>query len=166
MTVTEPKLEYRKAQAYVAVRSQVTMEQIGATLPPLNREVNQWLNARGLKPSGPPFWRYLVIDMMHKLEIDVAFPVRALPQGDARITADVLPAGTYATATHVGHPSELMQATADLLSWAEHKGIEWKMDGERWGGRVEWYLSDPSTEPDMNKWKTELAFLTAEEGRR
>jgi effector-binding domain-containing protein len=160
MTISEPKLEYRRAQAYVAVRSQVTMEQMAETLPPLNREVLQWLAGKGIKPSGPPFWRYLLIDMKRTLEIDVAFPVRALPTGDARITADVLPEGNYATAMFVGHPMGLMQATADLLSWAEQQGIEWKMDGERWSGRVEWYLSDPADEPDMSKWKTELAFLT------
>ena len=160
MTISEPKLEYRKAQAYAAIRSQVAMDQIAGTLPPLNREVNQWLKARGLRPSGPPFWRYLLIDMARKLEIDVAFPVAALPGGDARVTADVLPAGIYATTTYVGHPMGLQQATADLLAWAEEKGIEWRMDGERWSGRVEWYLSDPAEEPDMSKWKTELAFLT------
>ncbi len=53
-------------------------------------------------------------------------------------------------------------ARADLLSWAEGRGIKWHMNGPRWGGRVEWYLSDPAKEPDMSTWKTELAFLTAE----
>ena len=27
-------------------------------------------------------------------------------------------------------------------------------------GRVEWYLTDPASEPDMEKWQIELAFLT------
>jgi hypothetical protein len=35
------------------------------------------------------------------------------------------------------------------------------VNGPRWGGRVE-YLSDPTEEPDMSDWKTELAFLTAD----
>jgi hypothetical protein len=38
------------------------------------------------------------------------------------------------------------------------------MNGPRWSGRIERYLTDPSTEPDMRQWKTELAFL-ADDGR-
>jgi len=34
--------------------------------------------------------------------------------------------------------------------------------GERWGCRLETYLTDPSEEPDMNKWETQLAFRLAE----
>jgi effector-binding domain-containing protein len=159
--ITEPKLEYRKAQAYVAIRSSVGMKAITKTLLPLIGEVLRWMEEKGIKPTGPAFWRYLLVDRERELEIDVAFPVRALPQGDGRVVADVLPAGTYATAMYVGNPRDLMRATAELLSWAEEHGIEWKMDGERWSGRVERYFTDPAQEPDMSKWKTELAFLTA-----
>jgi hypothetical protein len=34
-----------------------------------------WLASKGLKPIGAPLWRYRVIDMAAKLEIDVAVPV-------------------------------------------------------------------------------------------
>jgi hypothetical protein len=30
--------------------------------------------------------------------------------------------------------------------------------GERWGSRLEIYLTDPAQEPDLSKWVTELAF--------
>jgi hypothetical protein len=33
--------------------------------------------------------------------------------------------------------------------------------GERWGGRLEIYLTDPSQEPDMSRWQTQLAFRLA-----
>ncbi len=99
--------------------------------------------------------------MDKKLEIDVAVPIASAVKGDGQIIADVLPAGRYATMLHTGHPSELEEATANLLAWAEKNNIQWKMNGERWGGRVEWYYSGPDTEPDMSKWETELAFLTA-----
>ena len=35
-------------------------------------------------------------------------------------------------------------------------------DGERWGGRLEIYLTDPAQEPDMSKWVTQLAFRLAD----
>ncbi len=160
--LTEPKLEVRKQQPYVGIRSQVAMQELGSVLPPLSGEVFAWLEKKGLQPAGPPLWRYLTVDMERKLEFDVGVPVASAHSGEGRILADFLPAGRYVTALHTGHPDELEQATAVLLAWAENRGIEWKMDGERWGGHVEWYLSDPGIEPDMHKWKTELAFLTVD----
>jgi hypothetical protein len=56
-------------------------------------------------------------------------------------------------------------ATGDLLAWAERQGLTWDTtptpDGERWGCRLEEYLSDPDEEPDMTKWETVLAFRLA-----
>ncbi len=34
--------------------------------------------------------------------------------------------------------------------------------GERWGSRLEIYLTDPNEEPDMSKWQTQLAFRLAD----
>ncbi len=60
-----------------------------------------------------------------------------------------------------------MQATADLLTWADEHGIEWDKQqhgatGESWKSRVEIYYDGPDGDPDMNKWETELAFKVAD----
>jgi hypothetical protein len=34
--------------------------------------------------------------------------------------------------------------------------------GEGWKARVEFYLTDPDDEPDLEKWETELAFKVAD----
>jgi effector-binding domain-containing protein len=161
MSRQEPKLEYRGVQPYVCMRRSVTMRELGTVLPPLHRELGAWMREHGVKPFGAPFWRYLVVDMKGKLEVDVGFPVSAPVKGEGSVIADVLPPGTWAISVHHGHPVGLMQATADLLSWAEKKGVSWNTDGRGWAGRVEWYLSDPATQPDMSTWTTEIAFLTA-----
>jgi len=113
-------------------------------------------------------WRYRVIDMAAKLEIDVAVPVAAAVIGDNRIVADILPAGRYAILIYSGPYEGLMQATADLLAWAEKRGIVWDKQpagpkGEAWRARVENYLTDPTKEPDAAKWETELAFKLADD---
>ena len=93
-------------------------------------------------------------------------PVGAAVDGDAGVVSGVLPAGRYATLTHVGHPSELAEATKALLDWAARQGLSWDMTpadgGERWGARLEIYLTDPEQEPDMSKWHTRLAFRLAD----
>jgi effector-binding domain-containing protein len=161
--ITEPKIEDRNDQHYVGIRTQVTMQELGKLLPPLWGEVYGWLANKGLKPAGAPLWRYRVIDMAAKLEIDVGVPVGRPVTGDNRIIADTLPAGRYATVVYTGPYGGLMQATADLLAWAHNKGIVWDRSdqgskGESWGARIEHYLTDPREEPNSEKWQTELAF--------
>ena len=160
-----PEIVTRAEQPYVAIRGQVTMAEIG---PFAGRtgEVFAWLGARGLAPAGPPFLKYNLIDMMRQLEIEAGVPVAAATDGDGEVISGVLPAGRYATITHVGHPSELMGVTKALRDWAAEQGLAWDMspdgDGERWGSRLEISLTDPRQEPDMSKWVTQLAFRLAD----
>jgi hypothetical protein len=103
------------------------------------------------------------------MEIDVGVPVAAPIEGDGRVIADVLPAGSYVTTIYTGNVMNdgLMRATGDLLAWAEKNGVMWDKwqsgaTGEGWKARVEFYLTDPDDEPDLDKWDTELAFKVAD----
>jgi effector-binding domain-containing protein len=161
-----PEIVTRAEQPYVAIRGHVSMAEIGA-FAVRTPEVYAWLGAHGVAPAGPPFLKYNVIDMAHQLEIDNGVPVATPVDGaDGEVISGVLPAGRYATLTHVGHPSELYGATKALLDWAAEQGLTWDMspgaDGERWGSRVEIYLTDPREEPDMSKWVTRLEFRLAD----
>lgn len=159
-----PQIVTRAEQPYVAVRAKVAMDGLGE-FAARHREVAGWLGARGLTPAGAPFFRYNVIDMARELEVEAGFPVAATTEGDGEIVSGVLPAGRYATLTHTGHPDELIDATRELLDWAAAQGLTWDMTqtsrGERWGCRLEMYLTDPGEEPDMSKWVTQLAFRLA-----
>ena len=159
-----PEIETRAEQPYVAVRAKVTMGEIAAFARRFG-EVFGWLDSHGLAPAGPPFFKYNVIDMARELEMEASVPVATATDGDDQIVAGVLPAGRYATLTHVGHPSELMAATKALLDWAAEQGLAWDVtpseDGDRWACRLENYLTDPDQEPDMTKWVTQLAFKLA-----
>ena len=160
-----PEIMNRAEQPYVAIRAGVTMAELGG-LGARFAEVFGWLGRRGLAPAGAPFFKYNLIDMMGELEVEAGVPVAAAVAGDDQVIAGVLPAGRYATLTHVGHPGELMEVTKALLDWAARQGLSWDMSpadgGERWGGRLEIYLTDPSQEPDMGKWQTQLAFRLAD----
>jgi effector-binding domain-containing protein len=159
-----PEIETRAEQPYVAVRAKVTMDGIAAFARRFG-EVFGWLDSHGLAPAGPPFFKYNVIDMARELEMEAGVPIAAAATGDDQVVAGVLPAGRYATLTHVGHPSELMAATKALLDWAAEQGLTWDVtpseDGDRWACRLENYLTDPEQEPDMSKWVTQLAFKLA-----
>ncbi|GAA4599724.1 GyrI-like domain-containing protein [Planotetraspora phitsanulokensis] len=157
----EPTVVARADQPYVAIRGRVSMDTIGEIADRFP-EIFGWLDSRGIAPAGAPFFRFNVIDMDHSLEMEAGVPVTDDVQGDGVILSGVLPAGRYVSVTHVGHPDDLMDLTAEVLRWAAERDLRWDMsptpEGDRWGCRLELYKTDPAVEPDMDKWETELAF--------
>jgi effector-binding domain-containing protein len=161
---SEPTITQRTATPYVAITANVAMNDLGTVVPPLNEEVFAWLTARDIAPAGAPFWKYNLVDMTRGLQIEAGVATPEPVEGDERVHAGVLPAGRYATLTHIGHPKTLIDATARLLAWAEEEGLRWDVSpsaqGERWGCRLEIYHDEPGQ--DMNLWETELAFRLAD----
>jgi effector-binding domain-containing protein len=169
--ITEPKIERRRKQHYVAIRMAVPIP-FGKYLQPAWDEVYDWMKSKEIEPSGPAIIRYLTTDMSKELDIDVGFTVVKAVKGDERITADFLPAGNYATLLYAGpyKGKGIFKATVALLEWAKDNKIKWdtakKKGVERWNGRAEFYFSDPAVEKDPTKFKTELAFLVADKSRK
>jgi effector-binding domain-containing protein len=164
----EPRLEERPAQDYAGISATVTMETIGDAVDQGIPELFGWLGANGVEPAGAPFIRFLVIDMMADLRIEVGVPVAKPVTGGGRIQPGVLPAGRYAVLRHVGPydgDDGLIPSNAALQEWAARQGIEFVRrqtpEGDAWGSRLEQYLTDPSAEPDSAKWETDIAYLTA-----
>ena len=157
----EPSIVERTEQPYVAIKGFITMDTFSAIADRL-REVFAWLDDRAITPSGPPFFKYDVIDMERQLEVDAGVPIASVAEGDGDVFGHVLPAGRYVTLTHVGTPDQLISVTADLLAWADEHDLVWDVTdtaaGQRWGCRLEVLKTNPADEPDMTKWETELVF--------
>ena len=118
-------MERRRAEPVVVERPEVPCVGIAArvtaaTLPSLADRFDDlfaWAEAHSLTPTGPPFYRYRVVDMERELLVEVGLPLDdVVAEADGDVTPDVLPAGRYVVTTHVGHPEELVQVTADLLA--------------------------------------------------
>ncbi len=166
--ITEPKLEDRKEQHYVAVRTQAAMNELDTAIPQGIGEVAAWLRKQGVAPTGAPFIRYLVIDMEALLEIEVGFPVTNALSGDGRrVRAGVLPAGRYASLVYTNIDKGI-EANYALLQWGAAKGLVWDKweteKGDAFGSRFESFLTNPDEEPDRTKWETEVAIMTAAGG--
>ena len=128
-----PTVETRIDQPYAAIPVKVSMDELGSVVPPLTGQVFDWLADRGIRPAGPPFWRYVVVDMDADLELETGVAVASAVDGDERIRTGVLPGGRYATVVHKGHPDTLVSATRDLLDWAAQRGLEWDANGDDMG---------------------------------
>lgn len=162
----EPTVVQRAEQTYVGRRETVTMTgfaQVADHLPDMFGE----LVARGVAVAGPPFFRYRVIDMSAELVVEAGIPVHGPVEADEPAFVGMLPAGLYATVSHVGHPDELMTVTARLLDWARTRGLPFDVtptpEGEVWGCRLEIMMTNPAEQPDMHKWETVLSFRLADE---
>jgi effector-binding domain-containing protein len=163
--ITEPKVEDRGAQHYVAIRTQATMQELDTAIPQRLGEVFAWLAHQGVAPSGAPFARYLVIDMEALLDIEVGVPVVTALSGDDRICAGVLPVGRYASLVYTGIDIGI-KANWALLKWGVEKGLAWDTwkteQGDAFGARLESFLTNPDEETDRAKWETEVAIRLAE----
>jgi effector-binding domain-containing protein len=161
----EPIIVQRDPQPYVGRRETITMTEFARVADHLPTLFGR-LGERGAQIAGPPFLRYRQIDMSAELVVEAGIPVTAAVPVDEPDFVDVLPAGRYATVTHVGHPDELMAVTARLLEWAQACGLEWDMtptlEGESWGCRLEIMLTNPAQQPDPHKWETVLMFRLAD----
>jgi len=169
----QPRVEERPATPYFGIPSRVTGEaEFRRAVDDGFPELFAWLEESGVPPAGPPFIRYLALDAHEEpVEIELGVPVASEVQLEGRLRAGALPAGRYATLLHVGpynssKEPDLAAARSELRHWAEQQNIELDSSrtdgGTRFHACVEHYLTDPRREPDPSKWRTELAYLTAE----
>jgi effector-binding domain-containing protein len=164
----QPGITARAAQPYVAVTEEVAADQLGPAIDRGFAEVFGWLGQHdGVAAAGPPFIRYVEVDMDVRLLVDLAVPVEGTPPPDQRVRAGVLPAGDYVTLLYRGHYDGLVAANGAVQEWAERRGVRWAMDGPgTWRARIEQYVTDPRKEPDPDRWETEVAYLIEGEPAR
>jgi effector-binding domain-containing protein len=158
------RIELRAAQPYAGIAVRVTMDGLSGAVDEAFPELFGWLAAQDIAAAGPPFIRYLVIDMAAELQIELAVPVSADIRGAGRIQPGVLAAGRYVTLRHTGPYDGLVASNAALQQWAQQQAItfdSWDTPaGSVWRGRAEHYLTNPSAEPDPAKWEVDVAYLT------
>ena len=159
----EVRVELRAARPYAGIRMRVTMDGLSGAVDEAFPELFGWLAAQDVPAAGPPFIRYLVIDMAAELQIELAVPVSAEISGAERVQPGVLPAGRYVSLRHTGPYDGLIASNAALQQWAQQQGVvfdSWDSPaGSVWRGRAEHYLTNPATEPDPAKWEVDVAYL-------
>ncbi|WP_156756900.1 GyrI-like domain-containing protein [Actinokineospora pegani] len=156
--MSEPQIEYRPPKHYAGIRTQAPLSEWGrvnALLP----EVQGWLAERGVAVVGPPMYRYHQVDEAGVIDVEVGWPVAEPVEGDGRVTAQEVPEGDYAVAVHEGSPDTIRETFDRLDEWSDRTGEYFDVRDGVWAGRFETYLTDPAHEPDMGKWRTEVAYL-------
>lgn len=165
IAMTEAKVEERAEQPYVGIRAQVPWTEFETIIPQLLDETLAWLGQQGIAPAGAPLMRYYVIDMNSTMDVEIGVPVASAVAGNGRINAASLPAGRYASLIYTGNDNGFAGNKA-LLDWVSEKGLTLDTyespDGDGFGSRVEFFLTEPDDEPDPSNWQTEVAMRLAD----
>lgn len=165
--MSEPQVELREAQPYLGIHAP-SIDGIRSFADTAFPELFAWLREHGVAPAGPPFIRYYEVDAAGEpLDVEVGVPVGRAPDGDARVRADALPAGSYLTFVHVGpYTSDSMpdlgDARAELIAWASDNGVAYGIETDRglqMPCALEHFRVGPVDDPDFTKWETEFAYL-------
>ncbi|GAA4893542.1 effector-binding domain-containing protein [Stackebrandtia albiflava] len=154
------------ARRYVGIPAWVRLAEWGVVNALVPR-VFGWLDERGVSPAGPLLYRYLSVpegDGEYEVHVGVSVTADVAPDGEV-VVAEI-PAGRYVVATHHGHPDGLFGVEAELRETAAGEGRRWDVrvrDGrEYWGGRFEFFHTDPAVTPDLDEWRTEVAYRLAD----
>ncbi len=157
--IGQPKIDTRRAQAYMGIRTVAPFKGMSAEITRMSRELAAWVEKRQVETAGPPFLRYHVIDMRGAMDISYAVPVRRALPDDGEVRAGELPAGRYANLVYSGGG---ISANRALIEWVRAAGMEFdRWDtaaGDNFRGRYETFLTDPKVESRKSRWEIEVAI--------
>lgn len=160
--LSTPEIVTRPDLPFAAIRISLHRSDIPSKAPPLIGEVAGWLAAQGAAPVGAPFFSYLEMPEDGPMLMEVGFPTATELAGDGRVRAGIIPAGRFARLIHTGPYDGLYEANVALGEWLGKQGIAHRMaeeiDDPYDAALLEIYATDPASEPDPQKWQTEVAF--------
>lgn len=158
-TISAPRIDERPEQPTLGIRVQTPMKGLSQAADKLLKELQRWLAANHVRPAGPFFRRYYVIDMQDIMDIEVGCITGAPLPGDARVQPGGLPAGRYASLVYTGSG---LKGNKALLDWAHTNGLQWdrwkEPGGDAFRCRYESYLTDPQSQPRKTLWEIEVTI--------
>lgn len=156
-----PRIEMRPARPYVGTRTVMPMRDFDREIPAMTATVSGWLDARDVRPSGPPFLRYHVIDMPERMDVELGMPTDLAHDAKGRVASGLLPAGRYAVLEYAGVENGVA-ANRQLIDWISAQGEQpiahASQQGQVFQARYETFLTDAGAEPDRHRWIIEVAI--------
>lgn len=150
---TMTAIERREAEAtpilYIQCRAQRT--ELQALYAKHFPELFGYCMKQGYAMAGHPMARYVDFGQA-MVTVDCILPLQQAGEGEGEIKAGELQAGPVAFTVHSGPYEELGETYAAIEQWIEGQGLQ--RNGPPW----EWYVTDPSSEPDPKKWQTEVYY--------
>lgn len=139
------------AQPALAIREEISFQEIGKRMGELFTELANVLQSKGGMVAGPPFALYHSWDD-RKVVVEVGFPTGVPVDGEGRLLPITLPGGKAVTGIHVGPYDRIGETYKRMMDWMTERKL--KPKGMMW----ETYLTDPGREGDPSKYMTQIFF--------
>lgn len=133
------------------VREEVSEADLAEAMGRMFQTVSAALSDQGVAAASAPFARYHAMGDVVDLEAGVIVTDPIQPAGP--VQPGELPAGPAAIAVHTGTYERLGATHAAMRRWLEANPSQ-----QPNGGPWELYITDPATEPDPNRWMTEVIY--------
>jgi effector-binding domain-containing protein len=141
----------------VIAEGEVTTDEISDLMSRLFGLIMEAVQTQDLQPAGPPFSYYYDYDQSTGIiKVKAGIPLSSPGKSMGEIKAVEFEGFKGISGIHTGSYDNFEASYNKLMEEAEKMGYELTM--ESW----EFYYSDPSTEPDESKWKTEIVFTVKE----
>lgn len=113
------------------------------------------LEVQGRRPVGPPFGMYYPMPT-DVVDVEARFPLSARIEPSGAVVPGVLPGGRIVEAVHVDSYDTMQESYAEVQRFFRDQGLT--------PGDVMWEssLSDPGSEPDPARWRTQICWPVAE----
>ena len=141
-------------QPTAAIHAEVPMAELPSLFDRGYRAIAEAVAAAGRTIVAPPFGFYPRMPG-ETVEVWLGFPIDAPIEAAGEVEPFELPGGRAVSGEHVGPFDTLTETYEALARWADEQGLT--LAGAVW----ETYVTDPSAEPDPNRWHTAITWLLA-----
>ncbi|MGE5392320.1 MAG: GyrI-like domain-containing protein [Candidatus Saccharibacteria bacterium] len=150
--MTEIKIVDTQSTPAAGMEIVSNMAEVSKVIGQAYGQIMAYLGQNGIQPAGMPFVYYpeMSPDAEGRWKMIPGFPTTQPIQGADSIQPLTLPATQAATAIHMGPYETLEKTYAEMMSWIKENGYE--LNGPMW----EYYFTDPQSEPDTSKWRTDI----------
>lgn len=149
--MTTPNIERRDLdpQPILYIQRELTFSSLQETMGECFGKLYGYGQSKGLAIVGQPIARYVKAGP-GLWTVDFVMPLAAPAEGNGEMVAGNLHAGPVAYAMHNGPYEQLSETGAAIERWIKDNGYE--VAGPPW----ESYVTDPASEPDPAKWRTDV----------
>lgn len=142
-----------EARPILSIRTTCRMDQISQTLGSLYGQIGVYMGRSGAQFAGQPLAIYHEYDPnKNEVDLEAAIPVNKTVKGNDRISFTHTPAGDTAVLEFSGPYEELQKGHDAMDAFLKKHGFE--KNGPPW----EVYITDPTTQPDPSKWRTDIHY--------
>jgi effector-binding domain-containing protein len=148
------KIEVKELEAskVLAIKATVKSNEVGAKMGELYPRLMKCLNESGIEMTGPPYSKYYTWDPEGETEMEVGIPVSGPAECEEDIEYIELPPSKVVTAMHIGPYEKIGPVYDAIQKYINENGMI--IAGAVW----EVYITDPNSEPDPEKYKTQVYF--------